>query len=351
MFGFLLTVLSALFAVLPMLAFLLAMWWLDRYDREPIWLVGLTFLWGAVGAVFLALIGNFVGFTTLTWVFGQETADMAAPVFIAPLVEEPVKAVVLFLVARSRSFDNTTDGFVYGAAAGLGFGMTENFFYFSSVGATGDLAVWVQTVVIRTLYSALMHAGATSCVGAALGWARLRGNRMRWLALPIGFALAMSMHALWNGMLTLDYTAEMNGALTVVNLAVFPLEFLTLVVVFQVCLALEKRTLAEELSAEAQEGTLPAEHVPVITSFLRRGTRGWLAAGVPHHPYVHATTTLAFRRAQARRARPDERAWYDRELARLRQEVSGLLGQARPAQAPALASLGPRSPTPPRTAP
>ena len=341
MFVLLLTLLSALCAVVPMLAFVIGMWWLDRYDREPFWLIGLTFLWGAVGAVFLALIGNYVGFASLTYALGADAANLAAPVFVAPLVEEPFKALVLFAVARSRSFDNTTDGFVYGATAGLGFGMTENFFYFSSVGASGDMMVWLQTVVIRTLYSALMHAGATSCVGAALGWARLRGNRMLWLTLPLGFGVAMGMHALWNGLLTWDQVAQMNGQLTVVNLMVFPLEFLVLVLVFQVCLHLEKRTLREELAEEAVMGTLPAAHVAALVSFMRRGTRGWLPRGVPHHPYVNVATTLAFRRAQARRARPDQRAWYERELSRLRQELSGLLAQsqqelelARPRTAP-----------------
>lgn len=336
MFVFLLTLLSALCAVVPMLAFVMGMWWLDRYDREPFWLVGLTFLWGAVGAVFLALIGNYLGFASLAYTLGADAANLAAPVFVAPLVEEPFKALVLFLVARSRSFDNTTDGFVYGATAGLGFGMTENFFYFSSVGASGDMMVWFQTVVIRTLYSALMHAGATSCVGAALGWARLRGNRMLWLTLPLGFAVAMGMHGLWNGLLTWDQMAQMNGQLTLVNLAVFPIEFLVLVLIFQGCLYLESRTLREELAEEAKLGTLPLAHVAALASFLRRGTRGWLARGVPHHAYVNVATTLAFRRAQAQRARPDQQVWYELELARLRQELSGLLAQSQTEAAPAL---------------
>ena len=51
---------------------------------------------------------------------------------LAPLIEEPTKAIILFAIVRSRHFDNTTDGFVYGAAAGLGFAMTENFMYFGS---------------------------------------------------------------------------------------------------------------------------------------------------------------------------------------------------------------------------
>ena len=40
--------LAVVFATLLILGYLLFIWWLDRYEREPIWLVGLTFLWGAI---------------------------------------------------------------------------------------------------------------------------------------------------------------------------------------------------------------------------------------------------------------------------------------------------------------
>ena len=51
-----LSIASTVCACVPMFAFLVAVWWLDRYDREPVWLIGLTFLWGAIGGVVLSLI-------------------------------------------------------------------------------------------------------------------------------------------------------------------------------------------------------------------------------------------------------------------------------------------------------
>lgn len=319
-----LLLLSALCAAIPMVLYLGVMWWLDRYEREPLWLVGLTFLWGAVGAVFLALIGNFIGHVGLSLAFGAETASLASPVIVAPLIEEPTKAIILFLVVRSRAFDNMTDGFVYGAASGLGFGMTENFFYFSDVGSSGDVLGWMGTVVVRTFYSALMHAGATSCVGAALGWSRGRGAVSTLGAVVVGFGVAMSMHALWNGLLTWDAVAEMNGALTLVNLMVFPLEFLTLFVVYQLCLRSEKRLILHELGEEAQRGLLPSAHVPVLASTLARGRAGWLERGIPHGPYVRAATRLAFRKRQARAAQGSEARRLAEEIQRVRAEILGL---------------------------
>lgn len=312
-------------AVLPMISYLAAMWWLDRYEREPLWLVGLTFLWGAIGAIFLALIGNFIGHTTISLLFGANAAELAGPTLVAPLVEEPTKALILFLVARSRAFDNMTDGFVYGAAAGLGFGMTENFFYFSDVASTGDIGSWLGTVMVRTLYSALMHGCATSAVGAALGWAKVRSPSAHVVAVPVGFAVAMGMHALWNGLLTADAAAEMNGQLTALNLLVFPLEFFAMFIIYQLCLRSEKRLLIRELSEEAASGLLPAAHVAVLSSATRRSGGGWLARGVNRGLYIQAATRLAFRKAQLRAARPGQRARLESEVRRLRVEVSGLL--------------------------
>jgi hypothetical protein len=218
-----------------------------------------------------------------------------------------------------------TDGFVYGAAVGLGFGMSENFLYFSEVGSTGQLVTWAGTVVVRTLYSALMHAGATSAVGAALGWGRNRGAIAGGLAVVGGAVIAVGMHALWNGLLTWDAHAQLNGQLTLVDLAVFPVELAVLFAVFQAGLWSESRVLRRELRSEAETGLLPMEHVAVLSSALRRATPGWLPKGVPRGRYIRAATTLAFRRQQVQGAPVHRRVALEADLHRLREEVAGLL--------------------------
>ena len=313
--------LSVLCATIPILFFLGLVWWFDRYDREPAWLIAFTFGWGAAGAVILALIGSAILDYAIGAVFGAETSAIALPVLVAPLVEEPTKALILFVVARSRHFDNMTDGFVYGAAAGLGFGMTENFLYFSSVGATADVGAWVGTVIVRTLYSALMHAAATSVVGASLGFAQFRGWLVRLFVVPFGFAIAMTIHALWNGFITADAAAQ-NGLFTLVDLVAFPLEFLSIFFVFQVCLWEEQRTIVRELAEEARAGLLPTAHVAILSSFLKRSRGRWLEPGIPRASYVRTATTLAFRKNQERRVTGSRRTFYTREVERLRRELA-----------------------------
>ncbi len=321
----LLLALSSLAAVLPMLLFLWIVWWMDRYDREPLWLLAIVFLWGAVGGIVLAVIGSFALLAPVLLV-APGLADVTSTVIIAPLIEEPAKAVILLAVLWNRHFDNMTDGFVYGAAAGLGFGMTENFLYFAGEAISGDPFGWVATVVIRTLYSAVMHASATAIVGAALGFARFRGC----LALVGGglggLVMAMGVHALWNGMLTLDAVAGFGGALVGMNLLLFPLIFLFLFGVFHLCLLEEKVTIRRELASEAEDGVLSKEHARILSSYCARNRRAWVPAGVDHHAYVYAATELAMRKKQARLTHwSRERAYYQAEVERLRDEVRRML--------------------------
>jgi RsiW-degrading membrane proteinase PrsW (M82 family) len=308
-------------AVLPILGFLWLIWWLDRYDREPLGLFLGVFAWGAVGAVVLALVGSGIVAVPMGVIAPPGTADALAMTFVAPLVEEPSKAIILLLVARSREFDNITDGFVYGAAAGLGFGMSENLMYFMRAAAEGDPGVWIATVVIRTLYSALMHAGATSIVGAAIGVAKFRRGAVGTMLLAGGLAAAMGMHALWNGLLALAQDGA--GALGLINFVLFPLEFALLVATFQLCLVFEHRMLRRELEHEAGLGTLPLAHVRTLATYALRWRRDWLPPGVDHHEYVRHATTLALRKSQKSWGRDQE--FYEREIAELRDGIAALL--------------------------
>lgn len=332
---YLLILLSVFAAVLPMAGFLALVWWLDRYDREPVWMVLLTFAWGAIGATSLSLLGNTTAHLGISVFFGPGTAGLISPVVVAPLVEEPTKAVILLVVLLSRHFDNATDGFVYGSAAGLGFGMTENFLYFTTVAGTaawdplGGTLAWLGTVVIRTCYSALMHATASALVGACLGWARTGSVPLKIFAGTSGLLMAVAIHALWNGLLTLDSQLDAPISLTALDFLLFPVELLTALALFQLCLWGERRTVRRELVAESRLGTLPEGHIEVLSSYLRRSFGRWAPPGVDQRAYVRVATTLALRRDQARRSKGGAQRRYEHDVERLRRELSGILAGAR----------------------
>jgi len=184
-------------------------------------------------------------------------------------------------------------------------------------------------VAIRTCYSALMHATATAIVGAALGWARMRPLPIRIFALLAGLIIAVAIHALWNGLLTLDAQIEADGKLALVDFVLFPIELLVTMVVFQLCLLAERKTLRRELRDEAEKGGLPAAHIDPLTTYLRRGLQRWAPPGVDQRAYIKVATTLALRKDQARRARGHKAELYRHDVERLRSELSGILASAK----------------------
>ncbi len=329
---FLLALLSVACAIIPLLGLVTALWWLDRHEREPVWVLGLTFLWGAFGATLISLLLNSGASLALAAAFGAELAGRWTPVVVAPLVEEPAKALILPLIWMSRHFDNTVDGFVYGAATGLGFAMTENLLYFWQVASLASydpmqgLMAWGQTVLMRTCYSAVLHASASAVLGAGLGFSRFRGTPVRLLVIPSGLLVAMAMHAAFNGLVTMGGAGIGPSWTWNLNLVLMPLEALGVFLVFQVALLAERRSISRELRQEAERGTLPLAHVPILVSPLRRSGRAWCPPMVDRTAYVRTSITLGLRLRQAR-MRPQE-AFHDEDVDRLRLELRSLLRRA-----------------------
>jgi protease PrsW len=282
-------------AAIPTAIYSLLLWWLDRYEKEPLPLILAAFLWGALPAIALAVLFELVLATPLEH---SPLGPGVATWGLAPLVEEPVKALALvglFYFAR-QEFDGPLDGIIYGALIGFGFSMTENLLYFLRY-ASSDTLFWV-----RSVFFGMNHALFTSMVGLALG--AVRYDRSRWrnvLALLGGLALAILFHALHNfavgyqfAGLLLSWLIESSGVLVVLAVAV-------------IAWRNERRWMEEELGEEVGTGVLAARDYAEITSSplrTRRQIAALLAGGWPRYRQVrrlhHLATKLAFRKSQAR---------------------------------------------------
>jgi RsiW-degrading membrane proteinase PrsW (M82 family) len=325
----LLLLFSIVAASVPLIALLAVLVWMDRYEREPIWLVAITFLWGAVGAIFFALFASVLFLLPAEAFLDPASIEAVGAVLVAPLVEEPAKGLVLLFLVASKHFDNPTDGIVYGAAAGLGFGMTENFFYFAEPAASGEVGSWIGLVFIRTLFSAPMHACATGLLGMALGFAKFRGWRQRVVVVPLGLAAAVGLHMMWNGLAVLSSTSPQGGLLFLLNLLLLIGVFALMMASYQFSLWRESKLILRELNLLAQEGVLPEEQAHHLSSWTSRALKkDWVPPQVPKKAYIEAATLFAFRMAQSR-ARP-EQVFYREEAARLRTELEEFLARAVP---------------------
>ncbi|HET6845181.1 MAG TPA: PrsW family intramembrane metalloprotease [Anaerolineales bacterium] len=194
-------------------AFLMAafIYWLDRYEKEPVIMLGAAFLWGAV----VAAGGSFV----LNTIFGLgiyaltgsgDLTDQATASLVAPFVEEGLKAGALLLIyiAFRSEFDSVLDGIIYAGVTALGFAATENVQYIYEHGyVDGGWEGFWTLAVIRVLIVAWQHPFYTSFTGIGLAVARLQKNVLvKLLALVLGYSMAVFTHAFHN-----SFSAFMEG--------------------------------------------------------------------------------------------------------------------------------------------
>jgi protease PrsW len=202
----------------PALLYASIVYWLDRFEQEPLRLLGGSFLWGAIVATLGALIATSVLQAGVEIVTGSAAvAEITGTTLFAPLVEESLKgiAVLLIFLLFPYEFDSVLDGMVYAAITALGFAATENVLYlyfqgYANQGMPGLIALFV----VRVLLGGWGHAVYTSFTGIGLAVARLQRNWAIKLAAPIiGWCVAVFLHALHNGMATLLGTSFGFGGL------------------------------------------------------------------------------------------------------------------------------------------
>jgi RsiW-degrading membrane proteinase PrsW (M82 family) len=200
---------SLFFAFIPVFLMALFVYWLDRYEKEPLILLGATFLWGAVIAAGGAFVINSIfgiGIYELTGsgdIAGQATASL-----VAPFVEEGLKglAVLLVFLFFHKEFDSILDGIIYAGIAALGFAATENTLYIYEHGYLkgGWDGLW-QLVFIRDFVVAWNHPFYTAFTGIGLAAARLNKNVLvKIIAVPLGFSVAIFTHAFHNGFILIS---------------------------------------------------------------------------------------------------------------------------------------------------
>lgn len=300
-------------------------WWLDRYEREPIWLVGLVFVWGASIGVGCGCGLNLAVLAPVSEVFGPETTMGVSTVVIAPVAEEFTKGLVFLPLVWTDKFDNETDGLVYGAATGLGFATLENLLYFTKFATSPEFAAggFVVLVAMRTLFSAVMHCISSSLLGMAIGYARHRKDTLKWIVYPaIGYGLAVVNHGLWNAASVLS---EIHSGFQLAGVALVVLASLLLFGITQWSLQREHERIRRYLRKEANRGLIPEPHVDIIPYWSRRRRDDWVPDNVDRQVYVEAATLLAFRLHQRELGGGWPGHKYNEEIERYRRRIRALL--------------------------
>lgn len=292
------------YAVVQTVVFLLLMRFVDLYEREPISVLALMALWGAIGATSISAVGN----VALEQVLPQRIDVVFGNAIYAPIVEELAKgaALVVFVAisfaARGRygipHFEGVTDGIVYGAAVGLGFAFTEDILYLLLGASDAGLREGLVSYLSRRDFfglAMLHHAIYTGAFGVGLGLATWSRNRWARIGFPaLGLFAAMFLHAVNNGfvqlMLVVRYGIDntqffraglLQGALqqdmqkTVADASgiVRFLDFVVVIaflIMIQLWLRYQRKIIRAELAEEAETGLISREELDLMPSYWRR---------------------------------------------------------------------------------
>ncbi len=189
-------------ALIPTLIYIGVVYWADRYEKEPFWLLSATFLWGAIPSIVVAYIFNTALSLPVYLILGEGfAAEATTATLIAPLVEESIKGLILlgiFLFWR-HEIDSPLDGIIYGAMVGLGFGMVENVYYFINQYNLGGMEAMSVNIFFRAVIFGLNHALFTGFTGLGIAVARMSPNLgIKFITPMLGWGTAVFLHFLHN---------------------------------------------------------------------------------------------------------------------------------------------------------
>ena len=180
-------------AIAPAVALYLFFYLRDKYRKEPIVILLVTFALGAASLVPAAITS--LSLQKLTG-WRSSTPNLLhaflGAMIIVGLVEEGAKFLVVRFYAYHRpEFDEPYDGIMYSVMAALGFATLENIIYILSNGA--------GTGVMRALLAMPSHAFDGVLMGYFLGEAKFARNDRagNWLS-ALGFGLAVLAHGMYD---------------------------------------------------------------------------------------------------------------------------------------------------------
>ena len=193
-------------ALVPALLYLSWIRGSERYQTQPWSSLLNTFTYGAFGATIVAAILEVILISIGTaisqnyprpeflFLNGNSPLGLFFIVLvIAPFVEEGLKATGVYRAREQLKL--VSDGLVFGAAAGLGFGFFETFIYGFSAFVTGGLVAGITLILVRSVSSVVLHGSTTSMFGYGYALDRLEGRSG---ATASYYLLAVLMHATFN---------------------------------------------------------------------------------------------------------------------------------------------------------
>ena len=179
------SVTSVLAALVPVVVFLAALFFMDRFRLVRPDAVLTAIAWGAVAAgVSLWINGVLLDVTNIP-------AGLLSR-YLAPPIEEAAKAVPLIIWLKRGRMGFLVDAAIIGFAVGTGFALVENVHYLSEM--PGSLALWV----VRGFGTAMLHGGTSAIFAMLANAAADRQTSRAGVAFANAWLAAVITHAAFN---------------------------------------------------------------------------------------------------------------------------------------------------------
>ncbi|MFN2467199.1 MAG: PrsW family intramembrane metalloprotease [Gaiellaceae bacterium] len=354
---------ALVWAIVPMLLLLTAIWWIDRYEKEPLRLLGLALVFGGLLAPLIAYALE-RAFDIATSLASQQIVPESELGVGTPLVEEIVRGLAVlavFLLVRFE-IDDLLDGLVYGGIVGAGFGAAANFV---GIWKTPSLGADTDTSLFTSLISQLNHVFYGALIGLALAAVRRRELPVLLGALAVGIGLAFFFHVLhdyipwWTA--TDSTNLESGWASRVLTQVPNYLGLVALGAIALWTIGRQKLIVGRNLEGEVKSGVVTQGDYANVTNSFRRSYTMWNALlrggdrefGLRRRLYA-AEVELAFRKFHRSEDKGDSRLYleeddYREQIKDLRKtlvqvspayEAEGKRGAPKPPSNTVVAGLG-----------
>ncbi len=180
---------------------------LDIEDQEPLWLLALCFIFGAINlhldVDILEFIFGYINMSNIFLQIGGEALTVA-------ITEEILKFIVVILIIYpNKAFDEPFDGIVYSVFVGMGFATAENLTFVLQ----GDTSI----ALFRMLSAIPAHFVFAVIMGYYLGIAKSK-KKNEFFYISLSIIIPITLHAFYDYFLYLDFVPGLwvGGILTLI---------------------------------------------------------------------------------------------------------------------------------------
>jgi len=180
---------------------------LDEYDKEPLWLLAIAFIFGAIN---LHLDIDILNYLQSLITAENDFIRIGEEALSVGFTEELLKfLVVILIIYPNKNFDEPFDGIVYSVFVGMGFATAENMTYVLQGGA--------GLAVMRMMSAVPAHFVFAVIMGYYLGKAKSSKDKQL-LFIIMSLFIPVIIHALYDYFMFLDFVPGLwiGGIVTIV---------------------------------------------------------------------------------------------------------------------------------------